>query len=185
MTPHQRISSLATGNRGPSRDACRADPACCEATPVTTHLRDTPAGVATVCGKSFLSSRMPGEPLDAPEDLPTEAPRQVALDQVAPRSFVDLRGIVWVIWAYRSAVRASAARGQGRCADPPQARSRTRRRSVRSCQPSLPQVPRSVFATGRSGRGCGHAGRRRSSARSNLESQKAIRIPQPARSSQG
>jgi hypothetical protein len=36
-----------------------------------------------------------------------------------------------------------------------------------------------------SGRGCGHAGRRRSSARLNLESQKAIRIPQPARSSQG
>jgi hypothetical protein len=100
-----------------------------------------------------------------------------------------LRGIVWVIWAdlgYGSTVRASAARSRGRCAGR-RRRGRTRRRGVRSCQPrcTLPHVPRAVFVTGGSGRGCGHAGRRRSSARSNLESQKAIRIPQPARSSQG
>ncbi len=51
------------------------------------HLRDTPAGVAPLrvslppC--TVLSIRsMPRESLDAPEDLPTEAPRQVAFGQL-------------------------------------------------------------------------------------------------------
>jgi hypothetical protein len=52
--------------------------------PATTHLRDTPAGVAPLLSlrvPSSRSRRMPRESLDALEDLPKEAPRQVARGQ--------------------------------------------------------------------------------------------------------
>src|SRR5438876_3639904 len=63
----------------------RADPASSEGwRPATTLRRDTPAGVdlALRLGQSARSRRMPSESLDAPENLPKEALRQVALGQL-------------------------------------------------------------------------------------------------------
>ena len=63
--------------------AARSSP---EMPPLSTALRDTPAGIArssshSLRGPSARSSRMPRESLDAPEDLPKQA-RQVALGQL-------------------------------------------------------------------------------------------------------
>jgi len=60
-----------------------------EAPPLSTALRDTPAGIApdlierTAHGGSETTSGTPRESLDVPEDLPKQAPRQVALGQLA------------------------------------------------------------------------------------------------------
>ena len=60
-----------------------------EAPPLSTALRDTPAGIApdlierTAHGGSETTSGMPRELLDVPEDLPKQTPRQVALGQLA------------------------------------------------------------------------------------------------------
>jgi len=65
--------------------AARSSP---ETPPLSTALRDTPAEIApdlierTAHGGSETTSGMPRESLDVPEDLPKQAPRQVALGQL-------------------------------------------------------------------------------------------------------
>ena len=51
---------------------------------MTTHLRDTPAGIDPflVSLPVSRSGRMPRESLDAPEHLPKQALRQVAFGQL-------------------------------------------------------------------------------------------------------
>src|SRR6266446_7664496 len=68
---------------------CSACPACSGVCcPLTIHLRDTPARVDPDCPLRFSrvpcsrSHRGPRESLDAPENLPKERRRQVALRQL-------------------------------------------------------------------------------------------------------